>query len=366
MTSPRSILHVLCFLGIVALIVAGLWIIHGDPPMVMRTSRRPMIMNTPQFELTVVVPPGQAERIEGMFRDAEAAARVVEERMNVYNPSSELSEFNAAPAQRDVPLTPETMGVLQLSADLHKQTDGAFDVTILPLMRLWKQCGQEDRLPSPEELHTARMASQWKDIRIEGSTVRKTIDSAEVDLGGIAKGVAIDRACDSMIDAGAVGGIVNIGGDVRCFGHRPNHKPWRVGVRNPFRNDPQHFLAILAIESGAVCTSGNYERFETIGGEVYSHIKDPRTLQPADLYPSVTVVAPQAAIADAWATALSVLGPAGFHLLPEGAGIEAMIITGSPEKYRQVMTDGFAAYLADNTRPRKTRNASAAATVLQP
>lgn len=332
---------------ILSLVALGLWQTHReDPPLLMQTYRRASVMDT-DFTISLVVGLQQQENIGDILASADAAARDVAGHMNVYNPASEVSRFNAAPAGRLVPLSPETLKVLDLSQRYWEETDGAFDVTIRPLLLLWREAGSSGTLPGRSELLRARNASRWAYLELFDTGARKTVDTAAVDLGGIAKGFAIDRATESVLAAGCVGGVVNIGGDVRVFGQKPSGKPWRVGIVDPFHPDEaERMFARIALPSGAVCTSGNYQRFSVIEGRHYSHILDPRTGLPADACPSVTVVAPEASIADAWATSLSVLGPEGLKRLV-GTGIEAMIVIGGPGDYRVEMTPGFAKLLLE-------------------
>jgi len=336
----KTVLTVISLAGIVSLVAVGMWMRHGSDGLLMRTSPRPIIMSTFQFHLTAVVRSPHAYRLKGIFDAAEAAARTVARRMNIYDPDSELSRFNVAPAGQVASLSEPTLEVLTRSSSLWNQTDQAFDVTILPLVRLWSRSGKDDRLPSDEQVREARNASRWSFIELQDAGARKTVGSAGVDLGGIAKGYAIDQAARSMIQAGCVGGVVDIGGDVRCFGRKPSRTPWRVGIVDPFDPDDGKPFAVLAVRNAAVCTSGNYRRFRVIQGKHYSHILDPRTGMPVEAYPSVTVVAPDAATADAWATALSVLGPKGLDRLA-GTNIEALIVVGTKEKHAYVATPGM-------------------------
>ncbi len=303
------------------------------------------IMGTSQFELWVVAP-GSADRRKQMIAQARAAARSAEAAMNVYDPASPLSRFNVAPAEEQIDLPPDALTVLQQSWDIWQASQGAFDVTIRPLLLLWKGRDHTDELPAAQAIATARQASRWDDIELLDGGASKTAPTAAVDLGGIAKGYGIDQAAEALMRSGASAGLVNIGGDVRTFGQRPNNRPWRIGIRSPFDPNPSKTWMVVAVANAAICTSGNYERFTEIDGKRYSHIIDPRTGWPAEASPSVTVIAPTASLADAWATALSVLGPEGLELL-EGTGIEAMIVLGRPEEYRFEFTNGFAKYVAD-------------------
>lgn len=275
------------------------------------------------------------------LRAAQDELSAVESRMSVYLELSELSRLNAAPAGEAVQLSPATMEVLRLARRLAGQTDGAFDVTCLPAFKLWAQAGRQKRLPTEEQLAAAKAASGWDKIELLEGAARKKADGAGVGLGGIAKGYAVDRATAAMRRAGCAGGLINAGGDIRCFGPSPRGSPWHVAVQNPFDPGGGDYFGTLSLAEGAVCTSGNYERFVMIDGKRYSHIIDPRTARPVDFAPSVTVVAPTGAVADAWATALSVLGRRGLGLIPKGSGIEAMIVVGSPQGYQVHQTAGF-------------------------
>jgi thiamine biosynthesis lipoprotein len=136
--------------------------------------------------------------------------------------------------------------------------------------------------------------------------------------------------------------LVDIGGDTRCFGKKTTDEPWIVAIRDPFNRGG--ILCTLHLKDGAVCTSGNYERPLKIKGKSRNHIYDPRTGDPCDGCASATVVARDATTADAWATALSVLGPGGFKLLKD-KNIEALLIMGNADKFSIEMTPGFKPYI---------------------
>jgi thiamine biosynthesis lipoprotein len=147
----------------------------------------------------------------------------------------------------------------------------------------------------------------------------------ELDLGGIAKGWGVDRAADVL--AGLSGAcLVNAGGDLVVRGLKPGGKPWRVGVQDP-RDPSQLFLKLRLAENVAVATSGDYQRYFEVDGVRYHHLLDPRTGYPARAASSATVIAPDCATADAWATAVFVLGPAaGIAALEEQPGLEGVIV----------------------------------------
>ena len=309
--------------------------------------RQPLGVMGTECELIVVVPQSRTEKAGGILRAAEAALRNTEAHMSVYLVASELSRLNAAPAGQIVKLSPEMLQLLRKCRKLAGQTRGAFDVTCRPLFDVWAQAGKEGRLPTDEEIRHAKSLSGWQHIELLETGARKRIDGASIDLGGIAKGYAIDLAVRAMGEAGADGGLVNVGGDVACFGRNTDAVRWTVGVRSPF---DETMTATLAIADAAVCTSGNYRRFVEIGHKRYSHIVDPRSGRPAEMTPSVTVIGPVAAEVDAWATALSVLGVEGLRLIPDSSGIEAMIVIGTAESYEIHISEGFDKFFVERPK----------------
>lgn len=339
MTRPTLILLV-ALAAVAALVVVGIVKTHDAPAVYTRSGGG--IMGT-TCSLSIVAPSGRPAVADRAARAAEEALRDVEVRMSTYIEASELSRLNAAGAAERVQLSPETLDLMDFARRMSGRTWGAFDPTARPIIELWKRGGRAGELPDAAAMDAARAASGWEHFRFVDGGVVKDDPAAGVDLGGIAKGYGIDRAVEAVRAAGAAGGLVEVGGDLRCFGNRPGKGRWTVAVQSPFADDAA--IAALAIESGAVCTSGNYRRFSEIDGRRYSHIVDPRTARPVDRAPSVTVVAPTATVADAWATALSVLGPEGLDTLADEDGVEAMVIVGGPEDYAWYATPGFEAML---------------------
>ena len=260
---------------------------------------------------------------------------------------SELSSFNASPAGKIVELSSPLMEVLRRAMEISARSDGAFDVTCRPVLQLWKQAGKAGRLPDETALRDALQRVGYTKIKLRETGAEKQTEGVSVDLGGIAKGYGIDRALEAIRDSGCEGGLVDVGGDIRCFGRSRSGRKWRIGIRNPFDPRSEKMLAVAALDDGAVCTSGNYFRFTEIDGRRYSHIVDPRTGRPVDAAPSVTVVAPTAITADAWATALSVLGADGLARLEKEEGVEAMMIVGGAENAEVRMTPGMEKLLVE-------------------
>ncbi len=276
---------------------------------------------------------------------AEAALRGVETRMSNHLERSEVGRLNRAPAGETIALGAETLAVLTAARRLHRETEGAFDVTCRPLLTLWRERAGAGRTPAFDELSAARNQSTWEHLTLLADGARKTSPGVEVDLGGIAKGWGVDAAVGALVAGGCAGGLVEVGGDLRVWGLRPDGGLWPVEVRDPFGGA---VMATLRLRDRAVCTSGSYARHVEIDGRRYSHVVDPRTGWPADATPSVTVVARDALTADAWATALSVLGPAGLPLLPDDGSVEALLVTGSLERCDVHLSPGMNSLLDGN------------------
>jgi thiamine biosynthesis lipoprotein len=280
-------------------------------------------------------------------RAAEAAyARLddVNRLMSDYVADSEIGRLNALSAGESLVVSPETFFVLERAAAISKRSGGAFDVTCRPLVWLWKAAGESGQLPSDAEIAAAKARIGWAKLALDPATrtVTVTVDGMQVDLGGIAKGYALDLAAEAMQAAGAAGGLVNVGGDVVAFGERRSGGPWIIGIRDPFGSG---VFGKLALADCAVATSGAGQRFSIIEGRRYSHIIDPRTGWPAAQAPSVTVIAPDGITADAWATVFSVLSvKEGQALAKTLDGIEVLWIWGSADEPKTARTHGFDAF----------------------
>ena len=327
-------------LPLAALLLAGLalawWsarrVEHG--PLVVRSEPRG-IMGT-RCALAAVVAGGDPRRGEEALAAAEAELRRLEGLLSTWIEASEVSALNRAEAGVEVPLSSDSRAVLRRARELWRITSGAFDITAGPLIEGWRRAAEEGRLPSLEELEELRGASGWQELELTELGAVKSRSSLRVDVDGIAKGYAIDLALAAMRRAGAAGGMVEVGGDLRVFGESPAPGGWRVGVYDPFAGRPAGEIEVV---DRAVCTSGGYARFFEVDGRRYSHILDPRTGRPADAVVSATVLASETAAADAWATALSVLGREGLEGLP--AGVEALLLMADGERPSGLATPGF-------------------------
>jgi thiamine biosynthesis lipoprotein len=274
--------------------------------------------------------------LEEALRKAERVIRDIEAKMSNWIDLSELSRFNRG---EDVQLSTDTITVLQAALKAYEDSHGAFDITCRPLIELWKEKGNAGVMPTEEEIQAARDESHWDQYAWEGDNIIRNGTTTRVDLGGIAKGYAIDLAVASLKQSGVEWGMVDIGGDLSLFNtiNKKNSKKYdTVEIKHPFQEGS---IATLQLENKAVCTSGNYARYITIDGINFSHIIDPRSGYPATIVPSVTVIADSAMEADVWATAISVLGKDGLEFLPDG--VEAFLILGMKNNETYICSRGF-------------------------
>jgi thiamine biosynthesis lipoprotein len=294
-------------------------------------TRRGEVMKT-GFLAKAVMPESGAVEAAAALDAAFSAAAEAERLMSRFRPESDVSRLSASPPGTPVKVDPRTFRVLALARDVHRRSGGAFDVTIGPLVRLYRCTGREEqRPPTAAEIAAAlaRVGSEKLLLDPRGLTARLKTAGMTVDLSAVAKGFSVDLAVGELRARGARAALAEIGGEVRGFGTRPDGRPWRVAVQHP-RAD--RLMAVLDLQDCALATSGDYRKFFRRNGRRASHIIDPRTGRPlVGGAISVTVMAPSCALADALATAISVLGPArGLELVAgyrrEGQAVEALIV----------------------------------------
>jgi len=300
-----------------------------------------------QVTITVYAPDrrtGQAAIDAAFQRMAE-----IEKRMSHYLPDSDVSRINAARVREPVKVSSDTFRVLLFSVAFASQTGGAFDITVGPLVQLWRKAGRSGEAPSPEALARARRLVDFRQVFIhpaQPNVVEVRRAGIRIDLGGIAKGYAVDAAIETLRQRGIRAALVEAGGDLYGLGAPPGRPGWVIGVRHPRRLN-QLLPSGLLIKDRAVCTSGDYERFVEIEGREYSHIVDPRTGRPASEICSATVIAPDATGADALATAVSVLGAGdGIRRIdqPDLPLVEAMVIRVVGNQIEVRRSRGFARF----------------------
>ncbi len=275
-------------------------------------------------EITVAHPDREFARaaMEEAFSEFERVDRL----LSGYDGSSEVSRINREAHLAEVKADEEVFLLLEKSLAISRLSDGAFDVTIGPVMKLWK-FDEGGVVPAKEDV--AAVLPQVGFGRVEVNAERRTVRflsvGVEIDMGGIGKGYAVDLAAARLQKMGIDNAIVDAGGDLKLIGRRPGKDFWRIGVRHP--REASRMLVTLDLAETAVVTSGDYERFFIDQEKRYHHLLDPGTGYPASACQSVTVIAPDAVDADAYATAVFVLGPEkGLALLRSLPGVEGIVV----------------------------------------
>ncbi len=234
----------------------------------------------------------------------------VEALLSVHNEDSEVSLINRFAGQHPVTVSEETFSILARAKGYAEQFDGLFDVTIGPVTALWGFSTESPANRPDEDLLKAALALvSYREMILNeaDTTVYLTMAGMRLDLGGIAKGYAIDRGVQVLQQKGIQQFLLNAGGDMYGADQKDAEQEWRVGIKHP--RDQEALLAQFNLRDGAVATSGDYERFMMVGDQRYHHIINPQTGYPGTHARSVTVLAPTAEEADVWATYLFLRGP---------------------------------------------------------
>jgi len=262
----------------------------------------------------------------GPVRSAlQAAVDEVDGQMSTWKPDSDLMRLNAAPIGEWIAVPARLLEVLRLGLEIGRASGGAFDIGMGDAVMAW---GFGPEAAAPDGIRTAMAASRRPAhdvLEINGEHVRKAAPIA-LDLNGIAKGYGVDRLAEILRNQGISDGLGGIDGEMRAMGLRPDGEAWTIAVEAPDaeRRTPH---SILALQDAAVATSGDYRHWVEVQGRRLSHTMDPRRGAPLIASPaSITVVARSCAEADAWATALMVLGPVKGATLAKQSGLDALFL----------------------------------------
>ena len=255
-----------------------------------------------KFQTSAVCRPQQAE-VDGLLDGVNAS-------MSTYRDDSELSRINASQATDWVSVSASLCKVLSAASTVYKQSSGAFDVTVGPLVNLWGfgpgKAGDE---PDAAEQSSAAARVGMHQLHIERERVRKARPDLYIDLSALAKGFGVDELVRYLDEIGCTDFMVDVGGEIRTAGINDQGVAWRVGIESPRPEQLGGVHRVLQVQGMAVATSGDYRNYRLVDGRRVDHLLDPRSGRPADNHVvSATVVHPSAMWADAYATALMVLG----------------------------------------------------------
>jgi thiamine biosynthesis lipoprotein len=279
----------------------------------------------------VVVPDGARSLVQVARDSIEQALNRVNLSMSNWDPDSEVSRFNRTDSTEPFEVSPDFAEVVRRAQSVSRATGGAFDVTVAPLVSAWGFGA--DGIPGQVadsrivEIAWGQVGYERLHVTEDGSALIKDDGRLTVDLSAIAKGFGVDRAAEGLNAIGLAAWAIEVGGEVRARGRKPDGSSWQVGIEAP---DPQErrIHRSVSLIDGAIATSGDYRNWYDSGGERYAHIVDPRSGSPVPWIGfSVTVAHSSATIADAWATGLSVLGPEAGLEIADREGLAVLYLT---------------------------------------
>jgi thiamine biosynthesis lipoprotein len=292
--------------------------------------------------VTLRIYQGDGQQIDQAVEAAFAEIKRLEGILSIWVADSDISKINENAGRGPVSVNPETWQAILGIQDLSRLTGGAFDITIGAVMRLWDFQSPQPQMPPEEAIRRNLALIGAQQVLLDSSLSRIGLRhrGAAIDLGGAAKGYAVDRAVEVLKEWGIGAAVVDAGGDIGLLGQKPGGEPWKIGIRHP--RDSGTTIEVIEVDSGAVATSGDYERYFIQDGVRYHHILDPRTGLPARHAVSVTILARTALEADILSTAVFVLGPEKGMILIEQLGqVEGVIYVEGHEGLRRLPSSGF-------------------------
>ncbi|MGN0633242.1 MAG: FAD:protein FMN transferase [Oscillospiraceae bacterium] len=284
---------------------------------------------------TYITVTAYGEDTDNGLKAAQDEINALEKLWSVTDEYSEIYRINNSGGQA-VEVSPQTAELLRFSLDMHERTEGAFDITLYPVLKAWGFTTDEYRVPGDEEIAQLLKNTGVQNISLENNTVQIP-DNMQIDLGAVGKGYAGDLVAQRLKSNGVSSALIDIGGNIQTVGVKPDGEKWTVGIRSPFGEGN---FATLEIGECAVVTSGGYERYFVDNGKTYRHILDPKTGKPADSgLASVTVIGSEGRLCDALSTSLFVMGlDKAEKLWKESNAFEMVIVTSDGDIY---ITEGI-------------------------
>jgi thiamine biosynthesis lipoprotein len=300
------------------------------------------------YSVKIANPPASVDR-QAIQSTIDAVLERIDREMSGYRSDSELSRFNASTSTDWFAVSADVVKVVDEALSVAAASQGAIDITVAPLIELWGfgPSGEPAVLPTAEQIETARARTGYRKLqtRTQPPALRKQSPDLTLDLNAVAPGFATDLLFEQLIAQGLDNVMVDIGGEVRARGRNAKGESWRIAVEKPVDAEPEPF-AIVQLDDMAVTTSGEYRHYYLRDGQRYSHTIDPRTGRPVrHALASVVVVSSTAANADAWATALNVLGEEEGYALAAQRNIPAMFIVPKGRTWQALRTPAFNRYL---------------------
>ena len=292
---------------------------------------------------TVTLGAAHADRIEPVTAQVQVIFNRLEQELSTYRSDSTISLLADKAGVTPIAVSEDTSRVLSVARHFGELSEGAFDVTVAPLVNLYGfgKSSAPVAFPSEEVIREQLTLVDYRKLILKDRTAFLPLKGMAVDLGGIAKGYAVDRAFDFCRSAGIEDFLIDLSGNIRVSGRPQWGEDWQIGVRDPF--DRSRIIGKVTLRSGmALATSGNYERFVEMGGQRYSHIINPKTGYPVTGTAGVTILAEDATTADGWSTSFFVAGLKGADKFRQKAPSVNVLFV--PDKYPTEIwvTPGFA------------------------
>lgn len=282
---------------------------------------------------TVMSLTAYGENRDGALEKAVAEIQRLDDLLSIGNENSDISRLNR---EKNAVLSPDTWSLLSQALNLAQDTQGVFDPTVYPLVKLWGFYDKDYHVPTRQELSQALALVDYREVSLSQDSYGASLGKGQqIDLGGIGKGFASQRVTELLRDAGVTSAMVSLGGNIQCLGAKPDGSPWNIGIRDPFGEE---LYATVRVTDKAVITSGGYERYfeDPETHHIYRHILDPRTGFPAEKgLSSVSIVTSDGTLGDGLSTALYIMGleDATAYWQAHREDFEAVFITDSGTLY---------------------------------
>ncbi|MDP3049362.1 MAG: FAD:protein FMN transferase [Thermodesulfovibrionales bacterium] len=329
--------------------------------------------------ITISVVSGSGDKAEKAIDKAFGEIEKLDRLLNFFSDSSEVSEINRNAGLKAVAVSPETFAVLEKAVYASGKTDGAFDVTIGSVTTMWDF--HKRTKPEDKKIKERLPLVNYKNIILnkKSSSVYLKKKGMLIDLGGIAKGYAADKAVEALKREGIKSGLVSIAGDIKAFGLKPDSKPWKIGIRNPRAIPPtpplvkggypplaapkatrgeggfsDEIMATIEMTDMAISTSGDYERYFIVDEKRYHHILNPKTGYPAEGCRSVSIIAKDGAVTDPFSTGIFILGAEKGIKLLEEMGIDGIIVDKNGKIHTTPNLRGKLEIIGDSQRRKRT------------
>jgi len=299
------------------------------------------------YTVKVAAPPASVDAADVRAAIDDVLAQI-DRSMSGYRSDSEVAKFNASASTQWREVSADLAAVVQASLDISAASDGAFDITVAPLVAAWGfgPAGEPQELPSAAQVAQIETSAGYRklEVRLDPPALRKDVAGLSIDLNGIAPGFAVDRLAERLRALRIGNFMIDIGGEIRAEGRNLHGDPWHIAIEHPVDTQRTPYASVW-LDGASVSTSGEYRQYYERDGRRYSHTVDPYTGRTLDREPgSVVVIASTTAQADGWATALNVLGPRDGLVLATQRHLAAMFIERKDGTWQSQSTPEFEVY----------------------